>query len=220
MSSTADPIEIVRVTVDAPSDWFQGLARLHHTEIDGGFLASLGAEFLEPVYRAVASSPDAILLAAIANNSVVGLICGAVDTRIVFRQIVCRNFWSLALHVLPRMLSFTRLRRMFETLRYPSQRNTVALPEAEILNFCVASQQQRRGIGRRLFCQLMEEFHSRSTQRIRIVSGEHQVQSHAFYRGLGATEIGRIAVHQGTESLVFIYEVTSLEVVIRADRAA
>lgn len=181
------------------------VAEIHRTEISEGFLATLGSGFLAKLYRALAGSPHAFLLVATEGEEVVGFICGGTDTKKVYRSFMLRWGVFVLPSILPSLLSFGRVKRILETLLYPSKEEVAELPKPEILNFCVSSRHQRKGIGRLLFHGLTEEFQSRGVSKIRIVTGESQKSAQQFYESLGAKKVADFEVHAGAGSRVYTF---------------
>lgn len=184
-------------------------ARLHIREIDEGFLSSLGHNFLEMLYTALARSHTAFVITASSNGRLLGFICGSTDTRRTYLDFAVRAGPQAALRLAPKLLSAPRIKRALETLLYPTRRTKISLPRAEILNFCVSSDAQGRGIGRRLFSALTEEFWRRGVAEIRIVTGEEQRRAQKFYDRAGAHRVAELEIHPGTSSAVFIYKISA-----------
>lgn len=195
------------LTSDADPAVWRRVAKLHCQQITGGFLTSLGPQFVSRLYRSLVASPEVFLIAAQVDSEIVGFICGSVDTRRAYRDSLPRLCWSLPI-VLTKLASFASIKRVWETLRYPSRQTAVELPAAEILNFCVAGSCQGRGIGRRLFAELETEFRRRGVESIRIVTGGQQRQAQRFYAAVGASLAGTIEVHRGSPSLVYTHTIS------------
>jgi len=203
------------------------VARLHAAEVGEGFLTSLGESVLRLLYHHIGTSPRCGLFVAYAmagsaasnaaqrpshgaagtehdGTEPLGYICGTRDTRALYREFLWRR-WPAALPTLaPRLLSPGRLRRAFETLRYPGQR-PIDLPPAEIINFVVAPAARGRGVAPALFADLMRWFAAQPVAAVRIVTGERQVRAHGFYEKVGAELAGRTSVHRGVRSRAYVY---------------
>lgn len=186
---------------------FARLAELHQQEIEAGFLSSLGTDFLSRLYEALARSPHAFVLVAKREEAIAGFICGSTSTKRVYRSLLLNGGWRIALPLLPKLFSLKRVRRMLETILYPSQKHEVELPDAEIVNFCVDRNSQRQGIGRKLFAALVTEFQQRGVAQIRIVTGESQRSAQQFYESLGATQAAELEVHSGARSLAYLFDI-------------
>ncbi len=201
------PAEIRLLSSSESPELFTEIARLHAEEISEGFLTSLGVPLLSRLYRAIACSPHAFILVAGGDGHIVGFLCGSTDTGEVYRHVLTRS-WP---HILPklagRVFRWTTVKRLWETIRYPSRTPSPDLPSAEILNFCVTGRLQRSGVGRRLFAVMESEFSRRGVREIRIVTGAQQLSAIHFYEKIGAEPAGSIEVHSQSESRLFRYSI-------------
>ena len=204
MSATVAVERLGAATADGD---FQACARIHREEISGGFLSSLGGEFLTLLYRTLAVSRHSFLFVARREGQILGLICGSDDTSAVYREFALRGGLRTLALLAPRLLSPRRIARALETVLYPSRQRGRDLPHAEILNFCVSATSQGTGVGRALFGALAEEFRSRGIGQIKIVTGVDQASAQAFYSRAGATLVGNVAVHHDSPELVYVYDV-------------
>lgn len=186
------------------------VAKLHRDAIVDGFLPSLGEPFLATLYGGLVRSGSAFLITASAGTELLGFICGAVDTRRAYRDFaLSREAPKAAIRLLPKVISLKTLRRVGETLLYPTKETAVDLPRAEILNFCVSATHRGQGVGKRLFGALIGEFERRRVEMIRIVTGADQQSAQAFYDRVGATRVTELEVHEGTSSVVYTFPIPS-----------
>lgn len=185
---------------------FQQMAHMHQQEIRDGFLTSLGERFLTRLYRSLAEEANVFTIAAVAGHQMIGFLCASESTSAVYRRILARHAWRLAPQLIHRIVSPTTMRRVAETVLYPSRTDRMKLPAPEILNFCVDSRYQRCGVGRRLFFALHDEFRQRGIPSIRIVTGAAQVSAQRFYESIGAQRVGDISVHRDVPSIVYVYD--------------
>lgn len=176
---------------------------LHKTEIHGGFLSSLGVNVLSRLYKALASSPHVITIVARVDGEIEGFICGGVDVGKVYRRFLCRECFLVLPALLPKLFSKRILWKLFELLFYPNKFKQLYLPKAEILNFCVSSNRQGLGIGRKLFAKLMDDLWEHSVQEVTIVTGVEQTSAQRFYESAGAQLVTKMSVHGNIESLAY-----------------
>jgi len=196
-------------STESPEFWYQ-VADLHQREIRGGFLSTLTRDFLALLYASIVKSDQAFLLAGVGTGGdVVGFICVAVDAGRVLKRCIWRFGWRLAAPLLPQLFCWSTFVKVFETLRYARSGGDIALPRAEILNFCVSEDQQGKGIGRYLFAGATAELRERGVARIRIVTGESQTRAQRFYDSAHARRVGDVQIHKGVRSVVFIYEIAA-----------
>lgn len=201
-------LEVFPLTVPARPGDYHDLARLHAAEIREGFLTSLGLPVLEKLYRAIHRAPHAFILVAREGDTMVGFLCASTDTRQVYRRVLLTAWPHLLPALFRRLLSWSTVRRCWETLRYPNRTPPVPdLPDAEILNFCVIAERQGCGVGRALFAAMEKAYRTRGVRRIRIVTGARQLSAIRFYEKIGARRVAKIEVHTAVESCLFVHAI-------------
>lgn len=205
-----ESILVRKLTANSPEEYFSQIAKIHQDEIVEGFLSTLGVKFLSKLYCNLCDSPYAFLYVAIINNRICGFICGSTDTSKVYKYFIMRNGIFILPLIIPKILSFKKIGRIFETLIYPQKKENVALPKNEILNFCISSNFQRKGIGKKLFKVLVNEFKNLNFNKIKIVTGLSQIKAQRFYESLGAIKVTDIEIHRNTKSLIYIYDINKI----------
>jgi len=188
------------------------LAGLHIQAIDTGFLSTFGRPFLRTLYLHFCTHPAAFVIVARKDDQILGLICGSTNTSVLMRSFILRWGWRHAHTIVWKVIMQGRLKRIVETLRYPSSQESggqdvLTDPEAEILNLCVEEQVRGCGIGKALFQALTTEFRDRGVSRIKIVSGENQGAAHHLYEKSGAVFQRRLEVHVGTISRLYYFNI-------------
>lgn len=205
-------IRVELLASDGTADDFAAVVDLHREVIGDGFLSSLGTEFLNELYRAIAGSRYCFILVARLGHQPVGFICGTTSTSRFYREFLFNNGLVAVRLLARRLLSPRSMWNAIETLLYPS-RNRLDLPAAEILNFCVAPARQGMGLGRQLFAALEKEFRQRQIGAIRIVTGSAQLSAQHFYSSVGANLVGSTQVHRSSESKVYVYDIAEPSIV-------
>jgi len=205
-----ESILIKKLTANSPKEYFNQIAKIHQDEIVEGFLSTLGVKFLSKLYCSLCDSPYAFLYVAVINNRICGFICGSTDTSKVYKYFIMRNGIFILPLIIPKILSFKKIRRIFETLIYPQKKENVVLPKNEILNFCISSNFQRKGIGKKLFKVLVNEFKSLNLNRIKIVTGANQIKAQKFYESAGAIKFTDIEVHRDSKSFIYVYNIKEI----------
>jgi ribosomal protein S18 acetylase RimI-like enzyme len=169
----------------------------------------LGPLFLKRFYLSLTSSHDAIVLVALDGTRIEGFICGAMDTNKVYKRILLRSWTSMLPVLLPKLLSWQRIRKSMETVFYPKKKENRNLPKSEILNFCIRSSSQRKGIGSMLFRSLTAEFQKNNIDRIKIVTGENQRNAQMFYARHHARKVCELEVHKNVKSFIYVLDINS-----------
>jgi ribosomal protein S18 acetylase RimI-like enzyme len=190
------------------SEQIHAVARLHATEVPGGFLPTLGEPVLRLLYRHLAGSPLGGLYLAehVPSGRPLGYICGSTDTSALFREFARRRWASAVPLLVPRLLHPGRALRLLETLAYPGSADP-ALPRAEIINFVVTPALRGQGVAARLYEHLMGWFAERGETAIKVVTGEQQQRAQGFYEKTGAVLHGETSIHRGARSRVYVYPI-------------
>ena len=194
-------IEIEKLSLDSKSSYYEEISNIHKAEISEGFLATFGSNFLTILYKTIATSDYSFLYAA----KIVGFICGCTNTNKLYLDFIRRAGFKAAFILIPKLINPRKFLRIVETLLYPSKKVNKDLPDSEILNFCVKSNTQGKGVGKMLFHALIKEFKQIGVEKIKIVTGKNQVSAQKFYTKLGAKKVADIEIHKETESLIYTY---------------
>lgn len=198
-------IEIEKLNVDSQNSFFEEVSNIHQNEISEGFLATFGNSFLSILYKTIATSEYSFIYIAKSDNKVIGFICGCRNTSKLYFDFLIRAGYKAIFLIIPKLLNPKKIFRIFETLLYPSKKVNKDLPESEILNFCVDSSIQGKGVGKMLFNALVTEFRNSGIEKIKIVTGKNQISAQRFYEKIGAEKVADIEIHKETESLIFTY---------------
>jgi ribosomal protein S18 acetylase RimI-like enzyme len=181
---------------DAPE-----IAALHADRIAEGFLPTLGAPFLERLYRRVTSSQDAFAYVAGDDGRTDGFVACALDVRALYRAFLLRDGARAGIVAAPQLLRSWR--RVVETLRYPSA--AADLPRAEVLSVAVTAAASGRGIGRSLVAAATAHLREREVVAAKVVTGAANDAAMAMYEHCGFAVEERIEVHGGVASVVLVW---------------
>ncbi|HEX4907427.1 MAG TPA: GNAT family N-acetyltransferase, partial [Actinomycetes bacterium] len=181
------------------------MARLHADGMPEAFLPTLGPRFLARLYRALAADPDAVALVAEGVGGVVGFAAGVPSVGGFYRRFARGHGPAAALAAAPRLVRPGVARRLLETVRYPAAGNGHGpMPDAELLSIAVAPGWRAGGTGRALADGVLDGLAGRGVDDIKVVVGAANQGANRFYAKVGFREAGRLTVHQGTPSNVWI----------------
>lgn len=188
------------------------VVRLHRQELRLSFLSSLGERSLLLLFEFAAENPSARLLVALnANSRVIGFLLGSIDTSLFYRQFIRRKSLRAALILAPKLLSSpSSIKKILETLLYPTKKKVRALPPAELMDLVVDSTVQRSGIGRALFSRFVQDLAESHVPSFRITTGESLAGAHSFYEKMGAIRASDIEIHANKITRVYTYTVQAL----------
>jgi len=185
-------------------------ARLHNIGLPRAFLTGLGETFLYHLYTALPECPSAFgYVWEEADGSVLGFIACAENTGRVYRQALRRRGVRMALAILLRVIRWSVLKSLVETLCYPSQvqhDRQEGLPPAEILSIAVEESTRGKGVGKRLIQTAFEEFRRRGIHQVRVVLGARNLTANAFYKRCGF-ELKTTRTQHGKPTNIYVAEI-------------
>lgn len=156
-------------------------ADLHIEGQPGTFLTSLGRRFLEALYAQMAVSSYCFGYVAVDGDEVIGVVTGTTDSGAVFKELVLRRGYKLALPVLGSLLRHPSLiPKVVQTMLYPSQTH-IEPGEAEMLYLATRSERRGEGIGRALWWAFADGLRERGYKRMGLcvdVANAHAVRFH------------------------------------------
>ena len=179
MSSTIRPLEPRDAAVTAD---------LHIEGQPGTFLTSLGRRFLEALYAQMAVSPYCFGYVAVdERGEVIGVVTGTTDSSAIFKELVLRKGYKLALPVLGSILRHPSLiRNVFQTLVYPSQ-TEIEPGETEMLYLATRAERRGEGIGRALWWAFADEMRAKGFRSLGLCVDEGNAHAVRFHERQGMT---------------------------------
>lgn len=187
-----------------------GVAELHASEIDQGFLASLGVGFLDRLYRRMMQHRESFLLVARAASQpgsppgVCGFVAGTERTAGLYAEFLRRDGLAAAFAARRR---FRAIGQAWETLRYAGESSIgrTGLPAAELLSLAVAPGQRGQGVGRALVAGFLAELRHRGVASARVTVASDNRAALRLYQAGGFRPAGRLEVHRGHPSEVLVW---------------
>lgn len=199
----APAVHFVKADRDCRRDHYMMVADLHIQEIHHGALPLLGRGFLARLYRALAEASGGGVWFAVHDNTVVGFIAGAADTKRVFGAM----FWGDGLSLLVRAAGHAICRprvavELLQIVRHllcrrspgSARRNT----NAELLAIAVSARFHHRGIGKRLLALLERSLQDAGVSEYVVSTNQQELVSNAFYRSTGFEPVNTHRLHRLT----------------------
>ncbi len=182
------------------------VANLHLVNINQGFLSKLGSKFLYYLYKSISTSLDGFLIIATDNNDIViGFVAGTTDLQKLYKQLVTKYFIQIVFCILPKILSFSTISRIWDIVIYSRRSVTEnGLPKSELLSIAVDQHYRGKKAARLLFSELCSEFEKNHITQFKIVVGSDLKRAQAFYKKMGAVEISELELHSGSQSTLYI----------------
>lgn len=171
------------------------VARLQRESIQVGLTAYLGQRFCERLYWGLATTRYSFVLVYEEQGQVLGFVCGATDTRKMYRSLIARRFVSLTLAAFTRLMRPSVLRKAWISIRRPKRftRGDFAewnLPEAELISIALDPAAQGKRIGTQLVGALFRRLRKAGCDRVRVWTSEENDRAVKFYQKHGFQWLG------------------------------
>ena len=158
------------------------------------------------MYEAIDEAPGSILIVDEAGGQVRGFVSGGTGMRAIYRCMFAHPL-RLGLALLPSLLRPRQIWRMVEVLRYGGGvASPASLPNAELLSIAVDPAWRGKGVSESLYRRLMAHFLASGVHQFRVTVGDALLPAHRFYVRMGAVAVGKLAVHTGGNSTVYVQE--------------
>ncbi len=179
------------------------IAKIHKSEIKKGFLSTLPISFLEKFYLALINSNYSFCIIAKENGQPAGFVSGITDMNKFYNYFLRKYFFYSLLLFLPKIVSFSFFKKVFETLIYPSKAKD--LPKAELLTIAVDQKFQNKGVGSLMFNEFKGAMKKRDIKSFKVIVGEFLKPAIAFYEKNGFVFAKKVSVHGRDLSRVYIF---------------
>ena len=180
------------------------VARLHCDHINQGFLATLGVPFLTLLYEAIDEDSESVLLVERVDQSIVGFVTGTRGLGRTYKKLLLKPL-RLMYALKSCLLSPSKIYKILELLLISKNSNISSnFPKQELLSIVVNPDYQGGGHAVNLFNALCAHFREQDVSSFKIVVGSDLDRAHAFYIKMGAIPVKEIQVHKGTDSLVYV----------------
>jgi len=197
-----DEIQIIEMKSEHAHD----VAALHIAGIPTGFISSLGMEFVASLYKAIAKSDSSFGYVALKDNKVVGFASFSTNLNSLYKSVILESGLKFVFILAWKMLSFKTIKKVSETLFYPSRIEKLDLPSAEFLSMVVDHAARGKGLATRFIGTGFEEFKKRGIEKIKIFAAVDIVPINKLYKKLGF-ELATQMENHGIVSNVYVADV-------------
>ncbi len=162
-------------------------ARLHIQGINTGFISSLGIDFVTALYEAIAISDHAFGLVAVDSDKdkIVGFVTFCTDLNALYKSVIRKNVMKFSFILGRRLFSLARVKRIFQTLFYPSKVKDLQLPKAELLSIAVDPDARGQGLGRRLINEGFQQCRKRDIKKVKVLVAADNQPANMLYQKTG-----------------------------------
>ena len=187
---------------------YRAVASLHCDYINQSFLATLGVPFLSLLYEAIDKDSESILIVERVDHSVVGFVAGTRELGRIYKQLLFKPL-RLIYALKSCLLSPSKMFKIIELLLISKNSNISSdIPKQELLSIVVNPAYQGRGHAENLFNALCSHFREEGASSFSIVVGSNLDRAHAFYTKMGSIPVKKIQVHKGTDSVVYVKDLS------------
>ena len=182
------------------------IAKIHHQEINRGFLSQLGIKFLVNLYKAMIVSDSAFIVVAEEDGRVIGFISGCTNVSKFYRDFYKKYALSAFFILLPQIFKPSILKKILETLKYPKE-GKKDLPKAELLTIAILKEFHGQGIAQKMFEKFVSEMEKRGINVFKVVVGESLSQAIKYYEKMGFEFHSSCSIHGKELSRIYTYKV-------------
>ncbi len=179
------------------------VAALHIQCISTGFISSMGIDFVTFLYDAIVKSKSSLGVVAVRNEKVIGFVAFTTNLNKLYKSIIRRKGLKFALLLAGNVLSLRRIKKIFETLFYPSRIKKMNLPAAELLSIAVAPEEQRKGLAGQLIEKGLRLYRKTGVDKVKVLIGADNKAGNKLYLKSGFELIGQIVNH-GVLSNIYV----------------
>ena len=161
------------------------VAALHIQCISTGFISSMGIDFVTSLYEAIVKSKSSFGVVAVRNGKVIGFAAFTTSLNKLYKSIAWRKGLIFALLSASNMLSFRRVKKMFETLAYPARTKKMNLPCAELLSIAVGPEERGKGLAGQLIEKSFRHCQKTGVDKVKVLIGADNKPGNKLYLKTG-----------------------------------
>ena len=205
MNKTQSQIEFKDIHIE----YAQQIAALHIQCISTGFISSMGIDFVTYLYEAIVQSKSSFGVVAVRNEKVLGFATFTTNINTLYQAVIWRKGLKFALLLAGHICSLKQIKRMFETLFYPTRIKNKDLPSAELLSIAVAPEEQRKGLAGQLIERGFQHYRETGVDKVKVLIGADNKAGNKLYLKSGFEPAGQIINH-GLPSNVYVAQINQV----------
>lgn len=185
------------------------VAKLHIQGISTGFVSSLGIDFVMALYEAIAQSEASFGFVAEENSKVLGFVAFTTKLDKLYKSVIVKEGWRFALLSVGKMFSFATIKKVFETLFYPSRIRRMNLPSAELLSIVIAPEGRGKGLATQLVKKGFQQCQKRGIDKVKVLVGADNEPANKLYLKCRFELAGQTDSH-GVPSNIYVAQTSSV----------
>lgn len=160
-------------------------AELHYDSINNSFLCEFGLFFLKKLYEGLIESEHCAGYVYTSGDDVLGLIIGSEKMDDFLKKLMLRKSYVFVPIVLLKLITKPWIiRNVIETFFYSSKSDTGNV-EAELVSIVVREDCREKGIGGKLFNELITFFREKKVFEFKVMVDKSNENANEFYKALG-----------------------------------
>lgn len=181
------------------------IARLHIEGISAGFISSLGIDFVTALYEAIIQNKASFGFVT-EDDKVLGFVAFTTNLGKLYKSVILKKGLRFAFILASKMLSLQRIKKVFETLFYPSRTKKMNLPSAELLSIVVAPQARRKGRATQLVRKGFRRYQKGGIDKVKVLVGVDNEPANKLYLKCGFELAGQIDNH-GIRNNIYVAKI-------------
>ncbi len=171
------------------------VAALHIQCISTSFISSMGIDFVTSLYEAIVRSKSSFGVVAVRNEKVLGFVTFTTNRNKLYRSVVWRKGLIFVLLLAGNMWSRKRVKKIFETLFYPSRIKKMNLPAAELLSIAIGPEERLKGLAGKLIEKGFQHCRKKGVDKVKVLIGADNKAGNKLYLKFGFELVGQIVNH-------------------------
>jgi len=188
-------------TIPLKTEHAHDIAALHIQGINTGFISSLGIDFVTALYEAITRSKSSFGFEVEEGDKVLGFVTFTTNLNRLYKSIIATKGWRFALLLAGKMFSLKRIRKVFETLFYPSRVKKMNLPSAELLSIVVNPEKYHSGLATKLVRKSFEHCQKIGLDKVKVLVAADNGPANKLYLKCGFKLVGQLDNHGVTSNI-------------------
>ncbi|MDT8302361.1 MAG: GNAT family N-acetyltransferase [Sedimentisphaerales bacterium] len=202
MNETQGQIEFKDLQVE----YTEQVAALHIQCISTGFISSMGIDFVTNLYEAIVQSNSSFGVVAVRNKKVLGFATFTTNINTLYKAIIWRKGLKFALLLAGHICSLKQVKKIFETLFYPTRIKNKDFPSAELLSIAVAPEEQRKGLAGQLIEMGFRHYRETGADKVKVLIGADNKAGNELYLKCGF-EFAEQIINHGLPSNIYVAQI-------------
>jgi ribosomal protein S18 acetylase RimI-like enzyme len=178
------------------------IAGLHIEGINTGFISSLGLDFVTALYEGIVESRQSYGFVT-DDGRLVGFVAFTTNVGKLYKSVVLRKGLRFGFLLARKMFSFKRIKKILETLLYPSKVKKLNFPSAELLSIVITPEARGYGRATELVTRGLEEYRKLGIDKVKVLVAAANEPANRLYKKCGFELIEQVSSH-GVPSNIYV----------------